>query len=74
MCHRWLIPPGLDINLTDSSLSMEEQAQFMEFSKSFSGLIFDTPGLTQVACHEINTGTVIPVFSKRYRYDKLNRV
>ena len=58
--------PPLDVNLIDSSLHVQEQAQFMEFSKNFSSLISDIPGLTQVACQEINTGTQSPVFFLNY--------
>ena len=52
---------------------MKEQAQFKEFLKRFTSLIFGTPGLTHVACHEIDTGNASPVFSKPYRYDKIKQ-
>ena len=41
--------------------------------KNFSDLFSDTPRLTHVACHEINTLDKEPVYLKPYRYDQVKQ-
>lgn len=59
-------------DLEDCGLGEVEKGEFKKFLEEFSEVFLDNSGLTLIAWHEINIGSVAHV-SKPYHYDKVKQ-